>query len=177
MEKKNKIFKIVVLSVLVLLSFVSGYVGITKLSSKTEVTYALSQYGACKHNKGYIYDHIDGTNKHLKRCRECGKTIKVEDCPSLALDGDDKIDHIYYAVDYYEEGEREGVRPDVAFAQALKETGFSLRGRAKPALSAYRRKAASASRPQLPRRSNCRTGPCCPGRRRRRSGGTERTCG
>ena len=25
---------------------------------------------------------------------------------------------------YYEEGEREGVRPDVAFAQALKETGF-----------------------------------------------------
>ncbi len=25
---------------------------------------------------------------------------------------------------YYEEGEREGIRPDVAFAQALKETGF-----------------------------------------------------
>ena len=25
---------------------------------------------------------------------------------------------------YYEEGSREGIRPDVAFAQALKETGF-----------------------------------------------------
>ena len=25
---------------------------------------------------------------------------------------------------YYEEGAREGIRPDVAFAQALKETGF-----------------------------------------------------
>ena len=25
---------------------------------------------------------------------------------------------------YYEEGQREGIRPDVAFAQALKETGY-----------------------------------------------------
>ena len=29
---------------------------------------------------------------------------------------------------YYEEGEREGIRPDVAFAQALKETGFFAYG-------------------------------------------------
>ncbi len=29
---------------------------------------------------------------------------------------------------YYEEGEREGIRPDVAFAQALKETGFFTYG-------------------------------------------------
>ena len=39
---------------------------------------------------------------------------------------------------YYEEGEREGVRPDVAFAQALKETGyFSYGGTVTPDQNNY----------------------------------------
>ena len=38
--------------------------------------------------------------------------------PNLAVSAEEIVAY------YYEEGEREGIRPDVAFAQALKETGF-----------------------------------------------------
>ncbi len=38
--------------------------------------------------------------------------------PSLPISAEEIVSY------YYEEGEREGIRPDVAFAQALKETGF-----------------------------------------------------
>ena len=38
--------------------------------------------------------------------------------PNIAVSAEEIVSY------YYEEGEREGIRPDVAFAQALKETGF-----------------------------------------------------
>ena len=38
--------------------------------------------------------------------------------PDIAVSAEEIVSY------YYEEGEREGIRPDVAFAQALKETGF-----------------------------------------------------
>lgn len=38
--------------------------------------------------------------------------------PNLAVSAEEIVSY------YYEEGTREGIRPDVAFAQALKETGF-----------------------------------------------------
>ena len=38
--------------------------------------------------------------------------------PNLAVTAEEIVAY------YYEEGAREGIRPDVAFAQALKETGF-----------------------------------------------------
>ena len=38
--------------------------------------------------------------------------------PNLAVSAEEIVAY------YYEEGSREGIRPDVAFAQALKETGF-----------------------------------------------------
>ena len=38
--------------------------------------------------------------------------------PNLAVSAEEIVSY------YYEEGAREGIRPDVAFAQALKETGF-----------------------------------------------------
>ena len=38
--------------------------------------------------------------------------------PSLSVSAEEIVAY------YYEEGKREGIRPDVAFAQALKETGF-----------------------------------------------------
>ena len=44
--------------------------------------------------------------------------LSVNPMPSLMVPPDKLVDY------YYEEGLREGVRPDVAFAQALKETGY-----------------------------------------------------
>ena len=44
--------------------------------------------------------------------------LSVNPLPSLMVPPDKLVDY------YYEEGMREGVRPDVAFAQALKETGY-----------------------------------------------------
>ena len=38
--------------------------------------------------------------------------------PNIAVSAEEIVSY------YYEEGTREGIRPDVAFAQALKETGF-----------------------------------------------------
>ena len=38
--------------------------------------------------------------------------------PNIAVSAEEIVSY------YYEEGKREGIRPDVAFAQALKETGF-----------------------------------------------------
>lgn len=44
--------------------------------------------------------------------------LSVNPHPNISVSPEDLVAY------YYEEGEREGVRPDVAFAQALKETGF-----------------------------------------------------
>lgn len=44
--------------------------------------------------------------------------LKVNPKPAIAVSPQSLVEH------YYEEGKREGVRPDVAFAQAMHETGF-----------------------------------------------------
>ena len=44
--------------------------------------------------------------------------LKVNPSPNIKVSANELVEY------YYEEGTREGVRPDVAFAQALKETGF-----------------------------------------------------
>ena len=44
--------------------------------------------------------------------------LKNNPYPNIAVSPEEIVAY------YYEEGEREGIRPDVAFAQALKETGF-----------------------------------------------------
>ena len=54
---------------------------------------------------------------------------------------------------YYEEGKREGIRPDVAFAQALKETGFfRYGGDVIPEQNNYARRAAASRANFFPRR-------------------------
>ena len=44
--------------------------------------------------------------------------LSVNPSPNLLVSTDKLVDY------YYEEGTREGIRPDIAFAQALKETGY-----------------------------------------------------
>jgi len=44
--------------------------------------------------------------------------LSVNPSPNLLVSPDKLVDY------YYEEGTREGIRPDIAFAQALKETGY-----------------------------------------------------
>jgi len=44
--------------------------------------------------------------------------LSVNPTPNLLVSPDKLVDY------YYEEGTREGIRPDIAFAQALKETGY-----------------------------------------------------
>ena len=44
--------------------------------------------------------------------------LSVNPSPAISVSPKELVSY------YYEEGEREGIRPDVAFAQALKETGF-----------------------------------------------------
>lgn len=44
--------------------------------------------------------------------------LKVNPLPAIQVSANELVSY------YYEEGMREGVRPDVAFAQALKETGY-----------------------------------------------------
>lgn len=44
--------------------------------------------------------------------------LRVNPKPSLTVSPKALVDH------YYKEGKREGIRPDVAFAQAMHETGF-----------------------------------------------------
>ena len=46
--------------------------------------------------------------------------LSVNPSPNIAVSPKELVAY------YYEEGAREGIRPDVAFAQALKETGFSV---------------------------------------------------
>ncbi len=51
--------------------------------------------------------------------RQCVKyLLKNNPNPNLSVSAEEIVAY------YYEEGNREGIRPDVAFAQALKETGF-----------------------------------------------------
>ena len=51
--------------------------------------------------------------------RQCVKyLLQNNPNPDIAVSAEEIVSY------YYEEGEREGIRPDVAFAQALKETGF-----------------------------------------------------
>ena len=51
--------------------------------------------------------------------RQCVKyLLQNNPNPNIAVSAEEIVSY------YYEEGEREGIRPDVAFAQALKETGF-----------------------------------------------------
>ena len=51
--------------------------------------------------------------------KQCVKYLMANNPnPSLAVSAEEIVAY------YYEEGQREGIRPDVAFAQALKETGF-----------------------------------------------------
>ena len=44
--------------------------------------------------------------------------LSVNPYPDISVTPQQLVDY------YYQEGEREGIRPDVAFAQALKETGY-----------------------------------------------------
>lgn len=51
--------------------------------------------------------------------QQCVKyLLSVNPRPNIAVSPEELVAY------YYEEGRREGIRPDVAFAQALKETGF-----------------------------------------------------
>ncbi len=62
-------------------------------------------------------DEILGTP--LASQQQCVKyLLSVNPRPAISVSPETLVSY------YYEEGSREGVRPDVAFAQALKETGF-----------------------------------------------------
>jgi len=62
-------------------------------------------------------DAILGTPMATKE--QCVKyLLKVNPSPDIRVSANELVEY------YYEEGTREGVRPDVAFAQALKETGY-----------------------------------------------------
>ncbi len=62
-------------------------------------------------------DSIEGTP--LASQQQCVKyLLSVNPRPNISVSPEELVSY------YYEEGEREGIRPDVAFAQALKETGF-----------------------------------------------------
>ncbi|MBQ7477760.1 MAG: glucosaminidase domain-containing protein [Selenomonadaceae bacterium] len=65
-----------------------------------------------------VYDaSIVGTP--LATPQQCVKyLLRVNPCPDISVSPEELVSY------YYEEGQREGIRPDVAFAQALKETGF-----------------------------------------------------
>ncbi len=65
-----------------------------------------------------VYDtSISGTP--LATQEQCVKyLLEHNPYPNLAVSAEEIVAY------YYEEGAREGIRPDVAFAQALKETGF-----------------------------------------------------
>lgn len=65
-----------------------------------------------------VYDtSISGTPMATQE--QCVKyLLKNNPYPNLEVTAEEIVAY------YYEEGEREGIRPDVAFAQALKETGF-----------------------------------------------------
>lgn len=58
--------------------------------------------------------------------------LRVNPSPSLTVSPKKLVDH------YYEEAKREGIRPDIAFAQALHETGyFRYGGLVKPKQNNY----------------------------------------
>jgi hypothetical protein len=62
-------------------------------------------------------DSIMGTP--LASQEQCVKyLLSVNPSPNISVSPKELVSY------YYEEGAREGIRPDVAFAQALKETGF-----------------------------------------------------
>ena len=65
-----------------------------------------------------VYDtSIVGTP--LASQQQCVKyLLRVNPRPNIAVSPEELVSY------YYEEGKREGIRPDVAFVQALKETGF-----------------------------------------------------
>ncbi|MBQ1509527.1 MAG: glucosaminidase domain-containing protein [Selenomonadaceae bacterium] len=65
-----------------------------------------------------VYDaSIVGTP--LATQQQCVKyLLSVNPYPEISVSPEELVSY------YYEEGQREGIRPDVAFAQALKETGF-----------------------------------------------------
>jgi hypothetical protein len=65
-----------------------------------------------------VYDsYIVGTP--LASQQQCvNYLLRVNPHPDIAVSPEELVSY------YYEEGQREGIRPDVAFAQALKETGF-----------------------------------------------------
>lgn len=73
---KNVTNKRILIPVLIAL-FVLSAIFALAISAGTETTpmaYALSYKGDCKHYQ-VIYEHIDGTQKHVKRCKECGKNL------------------------------------------------------------------------------------------------------
>ena len=65
-----------------------------------------------------VYDtSIVGTPMATQQ--QCVKyLLSVNPYPEISVSPEELVSY------YYEEGQREGIRPDVAFAQALKETGF-----------------------------------------------------
>ena len=72
-----------------------------------DTAYALTYVDVCQHpSTSYVYDHIDGTHKHMIRCKDCGKRVKIEDCPTIITD-EDKVGSRYIWADYDEEGEHQ----------------------------------------------------------------------
>lgn len=82
--------------------------------------------GSSKHSKDLVSTPIMGAPVATKE--QCLKyLLRVNPSPSLTVPPKALVDH------YYEEGKREGIRPDIAFAQALQETGhFRYGGLVKP---------------------------------------------
>ena len=73
-----------------------------------------------------MYQHPT-TQENLRKLQSFGNRIIEAKSGFLAsgLEGKGRMEEPEEIVAYYyEEGEREGIRPDVAFCQALKETGF-----------------------------------------------------
>ncbi|BEU87301.1 hypothetical protein TAMA11512_07650 [Selenomonas sp. TAMA-11512] len=61
----------------------------------------------------------DILGKPMATAEQCVRyLLSVNPSPSISVTPEELVSY------YYEEGAREGIRPDVAFAQALKETGF-----------------------------------------------------
>lgn len=73
-----------------------------------------------KQEKPVIQMDVDSImGRPLATQEQCVKyLLSVNPQPAIAVSPERLVSY------YYEEGEREGVRPDVAFAQALKETGY-----------------------------------------------------
>ncbi len=87
-------------------------------SFSSKIKALIAEYNA-KDNESYIIDSDSILGHAVATPEQCVRyLLENNPRPDISVSPSQLVDY------YYEEGNREGVRPDVAFAQAIVETGF-----------------------------------------------------